>query len=107
MRLIVEELERQLILKKYGLLKESDEFDLPSNHNPNNRTFIDRVNCDPFCEFDVQEVTIIKKCFSAEQYKRNVEFQPTAADKEEIVSIFSPIHSESLLFIFLNELLIF
>lgn len=87
MRLIVEELERQLILKKYGLLKESDEFDLPSNHNPNNRTFIDRVNCDPFCEFDVQEVTIIKKCFSAEQYKRNVEFQPTAADKEEIVSM--------------------
>ena len=88
MKIKISESEVKSILKQHKLIKESaDEFDLASNHNPNNATFTQSVNCDPFCQFDTQEVSVIKKCFSAESFRRNVEFQPTPADKDEVTSM--------------------
>lgn len=67
--------------------KQSAENDLSVTHNPDSMTFVSRTNCEPFCNFDKEEVKIIEKCITKDSWNRNVEFLDSEDDKFEIVSL--------------------
>lgn len=90
-KLIITEQDKNHIRGLYGLLNEETEPDLKKNHDPNKQPSLinKRPNCDPFCQFDAEEVQVIQKCFTASQFigYTQMDKNQTKEDKEEIISL--------------------
>ena len=86
-KLIITEQDKNHIRSLYGLLNEETEPDLKKNHDPNRQPSLvnKRPNCDPFCQFDAEEVKVIQKCFTASQFigYTQMDKNQTKEDKEE------------------------
>jgi len=88
-KFIITEQDKNHIRSLYGLLNEETEPDLKKNHDPYKQPSVKRLNCDPFCQFDVEEVKVIQKCFTASQFigYTQMDKNQTKEDKEEIISL--------------------
>ena len=90
-KLIITEQDKNHIRSLYGLLNEETEPDLKKNHDPNKQPSLvnKRPNCDPFCQFDGEEVKVIQKCFTASQFigYTQMDKNQTKEDKEETMSL--------------------
>jgi hypothetical protein len=88
-KLIITEQDKNHIKSLYGLLNEETEPDLKKNHDPYKQPSVKRLNCDPFCQFDAEEVKVIQKCFTASQFigYTQMDKNQTKEDKEETISL--------------------